>query len=60
MLKAIWNRVANEPALIGAVVLAVTNILGTDGTTLAQLVETLVVLVAGLLVRSQVTPVRSL
>lgn len=60
MLKRIWDRIANEPVLVGSVVIAVANLLGTDGTAVAQLAETLVVIVAGLIARSKVTPVRSL
>lgn len=60
MLTKIWDRVANEPALVSAVVLAVANLIGADGSNIAALVETLIVVVAGLAVRAQVTPVRSL
>ncbi|MGV2386475.1 MAG UNVERIFIED_CONTAM: hypothetical protein LOD86_14595 [Thermobifida fusca] len=60
MIARAWERVANEPALATAVVLAVANMLGVDGTDAANLVESLVVFLAGVFVRAKVTPVRKL
>lgn len=54
------NRILNEPALVVAVVLAVANLIGADWSGQANFIESLLVLLGGVLVRQQVTPVRSL
>lgn len=60
MLKATWNRILSEPAVVTAVILAVANLFAKDWTSQAAFAESLLVLVGGLVVRSQVTPVRDL
>ena len=59
-MKPILNRIANEPALITALVLAVGNLIGQDFSGVSTFVESAIVFVAGIFVRSQVTPVRSI
>ena len=59
-MQRILDRVVNEPALVVAVILAVGALIGADLTELASFVESAIVLLAGVVVRSQVTPVRSL
>jgi hypothetical protein len=59
-MRAIFDRVLNEPALLVAVVLAVGNLVGHDLGDVANLVESLLVVVGGVIIRQQVTPVRSL
>lgn len=59
-VKAIWNRILNEPAVVVALILAVGNLVGADWTGQANFVESALVLIGGVLVRQQVTPVRSL
>lgn len=56
-VKKIISRAAKEPALIVAVVVAVGNLIGQDLSSWGPLIESLVILAAGLLVRSQVSPV---
>jgi hypothetical protein len=60
MISRIWNRIANEPALIGGLVLAVGNLIGEDFSGEAAFVESGVALVVAWLIRRKVTPVRKL
>lgn len=58
-MNAILNRIRREPALLVGAVLAIANLLGADAdtqTSLANLVESLVVLAGAVLVRHRVTP----
>jgi hypothetical protein len=59
-LKAIWNRILSEPAVVTALILAVANLVAADWSSQAAFVESLLVLVGGVIVRSQVSPVRDL
>lgn len=59
-LLAFVDRLLNEPAMVVALVLAVGNLIGEDLSNIANLAESLLVLVGGVLVRQNVTPVRSL
>lgn len=52
------NRLLNEPALVVAVVLAAGNVIGQDLSDVATLVESVLILAGGVLVRSRVTPTR--
>lgn len=49
---------SREPVLFTAVILAVGNLIGQDLTEVANLVESLILILAGVFARSQVTPVR--
>jgi cyanate permease len=49
---------SREPVLFTAVILAVGNLIGQDLSEVANLVESLILIVAGVFARSQVTPVR--
>lgn len=59
-MRTFFDRLANEPALVVAAVLAVAALFGKDLSEFAGFIESAVVIVAGFVVRSQVTPVRSL
>jgi hypothetical protein len=58
-LSRVWNRIANEPALVGGLILAVGNLIGADFTGEAEFVVSGVALVIALLVRWKVTPTRT-
>lgn len=60
MLKSIWDRVANEPVLVTAVILAAGNLIGEDFSGVASSVESAIVVIAGIITRHFVSPVRSL
>lgn len=60
LVKALWNRMLSEPALVVALVLAVGNLAGSDWSGQANFIESALVLLGGVLVRQQVTPVRDL
>lgn len=59
-LKAAWNRILSEPAVVTAVILAVANLVAADWSSQAAFVESLLVLIGGIVVRQQVSPVRDL
>lgn len=59
-MRAIIDRVFNEPVLVTAVILAVGNLIGTDLGEVAASVESAIVVVAGIIARHFVTPVRKL
>lgn len=59
MLNTIWDRVLNEPVLVTAVILAVGNLIGEDTSGLASSVESAIVVIAGIIARHFVTPVRN-
>jgi hypothetical protein len=54
------NRIADEPALIGGLVLAVGNLVGSDLTGESAWIESGIALVVSWLIRRKVTPVRKL
>lgn len=59
-LRAIWERIKNEPVLVGTAIVAVGNVLGFDASAVAEIVQSLILFVVGLGVRAKVTPVRKL
>ena len=59
-MQNIIDRIANEPALVVAVIMAVGALIGQDLTELASFVESAVVLAAGVVVRQRVVPTRKL
>lgn len=59
-MRAILDRILNEPVLVTAVILAVGNLIGEDFTGVAESVESAIVVVAGIIARHFVTPVRKL
>lgn len=59
-LKKIVVRIGAEPALLTAVILAVGNLFAQDLSSFVPIIESLVVLGAGLFVRSKVAPVSRL
>ena len=58
-MKAIIERILNEPVLVTAVILAVGNLIGEDLSDVATSVESAIVVVAGIVTRHFVTPVRN-
>jgi hypothetical protein len=54
------DRIANEPVLISAAVIAVGNALGHDLTAFEAAIQSVVVVVVGLITRHFVSPTRSL
>lgn len=54
------QRILNEPALVVAVILAVANLIGADWTGQAEFVESILLLLGGIVIRQQVTPTRTL
>jgi hypothetical protein len=60
-MRTILNLVKREPAMLVALILALVNLVWSvteeQAVQIAALIETLVVLVSGAVVRSQVTPV---
>lgn len=64
-MKRLAFRILQEPALVTAVILAAGNLLvdyvaAEQVATVANTVETLLTLIAGFVVRQNVTPVRSI
>lgn len=59
-MRALFDRILNEPVLVTAVILAVGNLIGEDFTDVAASVESVIVVVAGIVARHFVTPVRKL
>ena len=56
------DRILNEPALVVGLVLAVLNLVGVDAETQSKVstaVESVLVLLGAVVIRSQVSPVRS-
>jgi hypothetical protein len=53
VLSALWDRIRTNPVLVTAVVLAFANLLGAspDETLTAQIVESVVLLVSGVVTR---------
>lgn len=57
-LKRVWRRAIREPALVVSLILAVGNLIGHDFSDTATLVETVLILASGVVVRSRVQPVK--
>jgi hypothetical protein len=60
VLSAIYDRLANEPVLIGTFIIAAGNLFGYDTSGFAEVATTVVLFVLGLVVRHFVSPTRSL
>lgn len=60
MLRRIGNRIANEPVLIGALIIALGNLYGADLSETATQVEAILTAVIAFVVRHKVTPMRKL
>jgi hypothetical protein len=58
--NALYNRLANEPVLIGTALVAVGNLLGHDLSGQTEVVTTVVLFRLGAAVRHFVTPTRKL
>jgi hypothetical protein len=60
-MKALLERLVREPAMVTAVVLALVNtvwkVTADEAVHLSTIIETILVLVAGKVIREQVTPV---
>lgn len=59
-MRALLERIANEPVLVTAVILAVGNLIGQDLSDLAHSAESVIVVVAAIIARHFVTPTRKL
>ena len=59
-IRAIIDRIANEPALVIGVIGAVGLLIGKDLSEWSSLIESVLMLLGAVVVRQQVTPVRSL
>jgi hypothetical protein len=58
-MKALFERILNEPVLVVAVILAAGNLIGEDFTGLAESVKSTLVVIGGIVARHFVTPVRN-
>lgn len=58
-MRALFERILNEPVLVTAVILAVGNLVGEDFADVAASVESAIVVLAGIITRHFVTPVRN-
>lgn len=60
MMRRLSDRIANNPALIGAVIVAAANLVGVDNPGDLEVLESFVIMLAGWAVRSQVIPTRKI
>lgn len=60
MFRKMKDRVANEPALLVTAVIAVAALFGADLTNYQDILDSVMIIIGGFLIRRQVTPTRKL
>lgn len=59
-MRAIIERIKNEPAVLTAVILGIANLFGQDWTSYIDVLESVIIVAASFVLRKFVTPVRKL
>jgi hypothetical protein len=60
VIDRILERIANEPVMVTAAIIALGNLFGSDLSNVSEHITWVVTILIGLLVRGQVTPTRKL